>query len=630
VVVVVVFLMIVISWYGLASSNYQFLHLNATSEIVPGQHITGTSGQETSDSEYGSVYDAFVLNEDPFIGSPQWYENIDAEYRFVNNTEEGVFLELWGDVVHSGSTEYWRILNLPLEDYSNVTFSTGITVLSGQVSCTVRAVFTRSPDAYSSIYDFDDYPFDLFSDQNTTLITAGEEIALTLYIQLDDLIDYYPGWLVQSWFHIRLVANEPTTVVINSARVRVASKDLLCPLDIDIESPNGSSLFDNDFVKWAYTYPILNLTRGNGSEGYSVIRPSRRSDLVYARPGMYSGVAGWWKRGGNSGELGAWQSGFMLCPVQVNASADPDYRLSLRVRIPTVRLSLEASPLPPIVWFKVTQTHDNVSISPFSMSGVNTPLPAYVYIPGLNSSLAVFVYESSMSFGSTGLHLYAGFDMDGSEDLRLVSDIHYVSVLGVIANPVAVFRLAVGVALFAACVLLGCLYNGSFSMTRTMRKPLILSIGCLLLSMLVPWYSETIRFQSDIPPASLSDSFLWFYLVLQSNNSGPQFLAVQYVSGVEWFVLMFWIPLFVLGTRLTLDKKDSFDWLALLLLLVLLCFSSFGGGGWAYMFWYLSFSSLGPGFLLFGAAPVVYLLGEALLHTVSRIRTRGIPFARRQ
>ena len=617
-----VFLMIVISWVGLASLDHEFVQLNATSQVVAGQHITGTSGQETAASRYESVYDAFVLNEDPFVGSPQWYENGIAKYRFVNKTDEGVFLELWGDEVGTAFTKYWRVLNLPLEDYSNATFSTGIKVLSGQASCTIRIVFTQSPDAYSRDWDLEDYPFDLFSDQNTTLVTAGEEIGLSMYVLLDDLIDYYPGWLVQSWFYIDVTTNQPTTMIIKSAQVRVASEDLLCPLDIDIESANGSSLFDNDFVKWANTYPILNLTRDNGSEGYSVVRPSRRFDLMYVRPGRYSGVAGWWMRGDQSGELGTWQTGSMLCPVQVNASADPDEGLSMRVKIPAVRLFLEASPLPPLVSLEITESRGNMTISVFRMTILNTPLPVYVYIPGLNATLDVSIEDAFLWIQGTGLHLHAGFQMDGSEDIRFVAAISYSSVLGVTASPVAILRLVLEVLLFVLSVLLGCLYTGNLSMTRMLRNPLVLSIGCLFVSMLVPWYSGTDYYQSYGPPGVVSVSSFFYYITLQSNDGGSPILAAEHFYGLQWFGLLFWILLFVLGTRLMLAKKNSLDRLSLVLLVVPVLLP-FGVEA-------LWFSNIGPGVFLSAAAPVVYLVGEMLRLAVPRMRAGGILSGRRK
>jgi hypothetical protein len=257
---------------------------NNTTVTLTQVNTTGSTGQAVTKDSMSPTNIVYLLNETPSHESASW--RYEWRSNWLNPFKVETILNEQGLVLDLTSVEYslWTSINIPLDDYDTLEFSTDISLLFGEATVNLKVYY----DDYYGIY------LDHLNQQQEANLTSESKSAkLSLDAPLSALNSQVSHWLVHTYIFLEISTSSSARLVLHNVSAKATSSPDLFRLKIDVQSTNGSSLYANPYFKWCRDSPRLNLTREGVTSEWAVFPIARPNDTLYLTPCNLSGYCGW-------------------------------------------------------------------------------------------------------------------------------------------------------------------------------------------------------------------------------------------------------------------------------------------------------------------------------------------------
>ncbi len=336
--------------------------LTTGTPVDPNQSIVATTEECTPTSE------VLLLNCTPFRSFEDWmtteFNDTFTRWdwhppmqfpRISTHDSNGCHFQLQ----HRG-VSFYRVLSIPLPDYTQVVFSATVEVISGTANVGVRVEFGE--------YLGNPYEFPII--ENHTSVGSGQLVTLSLKAPLTMLRTLTDLWSIQAEISLEVASDAECDVVVKDFTVSASSAEELVPVSVDIQTTDEESFFRNPYALWMFPTPLLTMTRNNGTEGVAVLQPRTVNQTFYLTHGEYNISAGWLESQSNFDQL-QWF-------VNIELSIANNQGVSLRVKLVIIKLHITATPN---LLADVIDLDDSDSNWRCSIWGLSNPLPECLYLP---------------------------------------------------------------------------------------------------------------------------------------------------------------------------------------------------------------------------------------------------------
>jgi hypothetical protein len=545
---------------------------NSTVVTLTQVDTTGSTGQMVAKESMSPTHVAYLLNETPSPDSsswvydwrPYWPDPFKVETMM---SEQGLVLDLV-------SVEYslWNSINVPLDDYDSLEFSTDISLFSGEASVRLQVGYT---DYYGIDLDH------LNHQQKATLNSQNSSARLSIDAPLATLNAQVSHWLVHAYILVEISTRSTARIVLHNASVKATSSQDLFRLRIDVQSTNGSSLYANPYFKWCRDYPQLNLTRQGVPDEWAVFRIERPNDTLYLAPCNISGYGGW--------RIDFYRE--YCVPVNVTLNNGDD--VVWGIRLFSTRLYLSINPHLPSLSLDVGgYSYEN----PYFRLAYDPAVSEFLYIPLPDREKSVsfrVTFSTSDHFGfryfSMDAYWYGVMDSQSDWNLEVVYPVIELGFLTITYADVVVLinSILIGAFLITRVVI----YFRKLGISNVIRDPRTIPFILLCVSSVCPWDTYTQSFIYWSGPES-TVTFVRYtpiatYLEFSAGSMtliNPGLAAVMHdiiaMGLVGTALVMFWFPLLVGLSRIGVAVEQRVDpfFLIVMILPILLVLTAFVPG----------------------------------------------------
>lgn len=322
------------------------------------------------------VTDIVVHNSTICDESEGWYKfRYDYGVIQVHDNSEEVQIQLQ-DTPTSSHVRFIGRPYLPVMNYSEIRYSIPTRVLKGSANFSLRVGFQRWPDG-----------FFFEAAENWIFLEQGNDTDLRLITTMNEVYNDTDDWIFYATMVLIITSTEASTISVGKVVISVESEEGLYPVSVDVQAPDGESLFENPntnlmsvyydkdtYEMYTGYYPALDLTRtGNRTEG-SVFIPRKCNATLYLGEGTYEGFAGW-----IFGRNRQWALGFSC-----NFSIESGEAIHIIARVPAFRLTIDITPV---------FAYSRVYVSGGFLYELDYPFqkPYFLYIPSSFSEFAVTI-----------------------------------------------------------------------------------------------------------------------------------------------------------------------------------------------------------------------------------------------
>ncbi len=367
---------------------------------------------------------------------------------------------------------------LPLYDYNDIT-----------ITSTIRSTVTENITLHVGL---DYYVF-----THLIKVEGGVENVSLYSPSLAMERVHTNDWICEAslWF----TSNEDDETVIRTIELELTatSNETLCPVTIDIQSAEEYSLLENPLtVEMAYPV-VLNLTQTTGNHSFGYVVPRMADMVVYLVPGSYSGEAYWARTNMRNT---SWSE---IIPVSFTIAENN--RVSVTVKLTTIRLAMEVSPRLPRLYVRVGFDEELL----YDIGPISASLPHAIYIPGANRNLTVQVDTQQIDDPEEEVRIL----VDVTEDLVFEKEYDYLTVYGMTLTVLELQLIILGAALLIVFSVRIALMMHVTYLKRSWIDPRIIPLALLVVSYLLPWFmTTTTRYgleQHDALWAPLSVTLTW-------------------------------------------------------------------------------------------------------------------------
>jgi hypothetical protein len=582
---------------------------NNTVVTVTQVNTTGSTGQIVTKDSMSSINVAYLLNETPSPDSSSWiydwrsYWPDPFKIETIMN-EQGLVLDL-------ASIEYslWNGVNVPLDDYDSLEFSTDISLLSGEASVGLQV-------GYIDYYGIDLNHLNQY--QEATLNSENSSARLSLDAPLSALNSQVSHWLVHTYIYLRISTSSTARLVLHNVSAKATSSQDLFRLRIDVQSINGSSLYSNPYFKWCRDSPRLNLTREGVTDEWAIFPITRPNDTLYLTPCNISGHGGW------STTLFYDEN----C-VSVNLTLNNGDDVHWGIRLFSTRFYLSINPHLPSLDVDVGGSYyDN----PYFRLAYDPAVTEFLYIPlpeGDKSVSLKVSFNPSYHFGfryfSMDAYWYGPMDSLSDWKLDVIFPVIEFGSLAITYADIVVLTnsILLGVFLVTRAVI----HLRKLGLSNVIKDPRFVPFILLCVSSVLPWATYI---QSPIPwsgPESTVTFVRYTAIATYLESSAgsmtiinPGLSAVMYdfiaIGLVGVAVILFWFPLLVCLSRIGVIVKERIDpiFVIALVLPIILALTTFVPG------FYFHTLTLGVGSYLVLLALPLWLVFETLSRKVFQQR----------
>jgi hypothetical protein len=541
--------------------------------------VSLTSGNEISNlaycqtrqfSEIGVTH-ATLLNNTPFTPGNNWEVDIalsNPNYdfnRYTRSESDGYHMEFVPN--ERTSIIFRRMMQVPLFNYSDISMFVEVEKISGSAGIYLEA-FADSKWNMTESY-----------------LEAGQIKQFNLSAPLGDARPAASSWLSRVLFKFTIGSDGEAQVIIRRVIIEATFTANLCHTQIDVQSTENISLYENPSMYYLMSPPRIMLVRNNSSDSAAIYEPNRANDELFLPPGTYEGMTYWQFFGSESPD----PNNATTWRPNVNFTVLEDTALEIDVRLYAIRLDIDLSPhvlLRSISISFIEAFQYSVSQSIIG-STLGSPLPSgstlsspllrisdSLYIPGRLGLLYIQLttwstFSPRLGWGAWGnaqvFRTYTETYLDvsnSSRNLRLSVDLPYVT----IGNTV------LGLGDFALFAVVGLLLIG---FVKSMHRPLrnsglrhslsdsrLLPIAILGLSIFLPWSCQLVQNPNSTFDVVYWISWLSMPLMIRWTDSTPvQILC----STADWWnaslisTFLLFVPLFYACFSLSSPETKVFD-----------------------------------------------------------------------
>jgi hypothetical protein len=370
-----------------------------------------------------------------------------------------------------------------------------------------------------------------------------------------DVTDFHPPaslfWLVEA--HVSVDAFEDISA---SLVVRAQYSEPVCPFIVDLQSTNGSSLFENELTRLMYFDYRPDLYIGTENSSYLIpLKPTLVNQTYYMKPDNYSCRATW----GYSGE-----------DQDFNMTVIADEGTFCVVRMKAVRLYISSNIDLPLVKLTISRYSNWIYRDIFLESSP----PEFIYVPGFSYTthwgfeLASPEFFSRYIDHSEDVRAYVHFEYNSTQDIHIDVRMPFLRLGDFAVTPQDLIRIILAFSCFFMIVVRIGLYlyeKRPLTSWQDIRLiPAIILFACAFL----PWFSSVRDYGYPIGKLINMSSLGPFPLVF-AGIRGSMSLVVLPANGFAWSVvslLFFWIPLLLVLFRYSSPSNIQRDTEAILVL----------------------------------------------------------------
>ncbi|MFX0056407.1 MAG: hypothetical protein ACFFAD_15875 [Candidatus Hermodarchaeota archaeon] len=513
-----------------------------------------------------------VMNATPFPGGLAWdiegHSESQMRSEFTENLrDDGLLIGL-----SNSEVTYSYYLNLPVQDFRNVSFHFEAEVLTGsaELSMSIR---------------YDRWWMEVGRSEVSSVANQGELLKLDALAPQSLFDPAYTDWMIQALLGIRVRTESQGHILIRGVLAEAASSTDLNKVIIDIQDGEGSSLFQNMFTRKLDKYPAINISRDSESE-FALIMPRSPNETIFLPSGNYSGFYGW--------------KGYYDLEDRhsFNITASEGFDSRWVFKLPTLRLHLFLSPSIPTYIDIEYGSLDRL----YHFWDLRPPFPDFLYLPANAESLQVEVGGMIGHWTFERLSIEA----DGKTDIILRANFPFFSFLGIALAPgwIVLVLFLIGLVIVLAVSVQKA--SAPIDIIAVLKKPRISPFIFLLSASVLPW-SVTSHVRSSVSGPVTEYQSIMYPLCQEWKWSLDALIIPEMVTiGVIWVFVFFtyWVPLWISYLRLRERKQKIWDVTLFGSLLVPTSIVV-----WAH----LAGSSLEIGSLLVLSTPIIWLI-ESLIY----------------
>ncbi|MFW9968249.1 MAG: hypothetical protein ACFFEA_13925 [Candidatus Thorarchaeota archaeon] len=454
-----------------------------------------------------------VLNATPFPGSLEWdihgHSESQMESEFADkHRDDGLLV-----VLSNSEVTYSYYLNLPVEDFRNVSFHFEAEVLAGSVDVTMSVRFDR-------------WWTEIGRSEVSSVANQGELLKLDALAPSNLFDPAYTDWMIQALLGIRIKTDSQGSILIKGVLTEATSSKDLNKVVVDIQDGGGSSLFQNEFTRRLDKYPAINLSRDSDSE-FALIMPRSPNETIFLPSGNYSGFYGW--------------KGYydLEDTHRFNITLSSGYDSRWVFKVPTLRLHLFLNPSIPIY---INIEYDSLNRL-YYFWDLRPPFPDFLYLPSNGESLEVEVG------GMIGQWIFErlSIEVDGESDIILRANFPFFSFLGIALAPGWILLVLFLIGLMVVLAVSIQKAAAPIEITAILRKPRIIPFIFLLSASILPW-SAISHVRSTVSGPVTEYHAIMFPLCQELKWSLDSLIIPEMITiGTIWmFVLVtYWVPLWI-------------------------------------------------------------------------------------
>jgi hypothetical protein len=529
--------------------------------ITPGDEVSNTASFSAIQVPEVGVTNATLLNSTPFVPGNDW--DLDAYFsypdydlnRYTRFESDGYHMTFKSNELTS--VAFYRTMQVPIFNYSEISLSLQLEKVSGSVGIYLEA----------------------FADDKSAMVESSLEtnqsIQLNVSAPLEAAKLASSSWLSTIVFRFDISSYDGGQVILRSAVIKAAFTTTLYRTQIDVQSTENESLFENPNMNYLESHLRIMLLRNNVSDLAAVYEPNRPNDELFLPPGIYEGMAFWHFFGSEDPDPNnatTWQP-------NVNFTVSEGKTLDVYIRLSVIRLDINISPNVLLrgigIYFmgeylySVQQSIIGSTLFSSFPSYSSSILP-YYYIPGGQGSLFVYLstwsaFSPTLGWGGRDFHISTETFLDATNSSRNLQ-------LSIVFPYVSVGNAVIGLGdltLFAVEAML--LVGFAISMHRSLRHSdlrhrladsRLLPIVLLGLGIILPWSTQLMSYQNHGYDVVYWIS--WFsmpLMILWTSGTPIQVLC----STADWWnasllsTFFLFVPLFYMCLSLTSPETESFD-----------------------------------------------------------------------
>jgi len=604
----IVCIFLVFMAFGIMISSNSVLYTEASVNLEKTSSNDGSPGFEIERTQQESSRNISLLHSVPSPESPEWTFQANTPY-IAEKSENRLELSMQPHPAFKGYIECMTLVNLAIDSYSTLIYSSLISVETGVIEATLKISSAGYTDSYS-----------IFSEN--LILAAGSHGKIVI----DELLAAFQNQtelsFLQTSFSLRIEVSSNAQFSIWSMNVNVSTTRNLSPLVFDIQSPEGTPLPESDYTKWMYDYPVVNLTSLMTNESlrfmlyYGIGR-------IFLSPGNYSIAAAWKSAFRSDFHSPSLQDLLISNTTEISAHEE----VVCRIKLPCSKLYVSAAPNIPTLRIHIYSYFLNREWDElYRIQKKPTPLDALFFIPTYPNTTE---FRFSASNEHHPLYRYLPQIPDVHDELNFTSSyiltivFSEVTFLGIMITP-----LELSIAIFSIGLVLIVIpgfykFLKESDMREFATRPISIPFLLLSLSIMVPWATYF-----DISSHFHGTQFVYYYvrnaplasyLVWADGSAAvfmPDFSALSMVAHSEFYyairnmsfsILLFWIPWIYLTVK-TIWNSDLgsryIDGFAIMIPMTNILFLLLQPG--------IVFVSISHGVILVLAAPTVYIVMLAI------------------
>lgn len=404
---------------------------------------------------------------------------------------------------------------------------------------------------------------------------AGEFSTYSLMAPLDLVRSQTTGWLQVGT--ITLSTNvDAVSVIVERIVVYATSQQPLCPVTIDIQSSDGDSLYENEYMNDLRVQPLMHLGKTGSNHSAPVLTPIRSMDTIYVNPGQYNGTVYWGPH-----------LGLSEIRLTANLTLNVNEAVIWQFRLPVIEISFTCDPVMPIYSIDIGNLSDL-----YSLDVVLGGVPEILYLPPINTTIYIEagvpdIWRGSRRIDGTIPNTAAMIVIDGNHNIEVSVTTTYMVILGTGFTASELVIIGIGAVLLIIVMTRLILLFIPEYMTRNIKDLRIFAVIVFGITGFLPWFVTNIPLTGAPQNNPILTYTFWSALSMTGVSAGESIVlpVVQdfyFYVGLSAFAF-YWMPLAFLITHSGTPRSWAEDGMFNIVMLP----QAFLAG---FSFWYTEFN----------------------------------------
>ncbi|MGY5858708.1 MAG: hypothetical protein RTU63_05010 [Candidatus Thorarchaeota archaeon] len=522
------------------------------SETTP---IAGVSGYSVVSTTHTPSRNVTIYSGNVFDSSADWVmENAHHQFYLnrwgvnsVTQVQSGARILLEG--YHKFQDNYFESEvifrgrpSFPIMNYTDIQFSTDVSVLSGNVDVSIRLLFK------------DTEGYDWWEAGSTTVnLVAGASDEIVLIPDFTNITSNTSGWIVDSEIEIKLFTLVPADVIVGEVAITAESEVDLYPVSLDFQALDGESFFSNSYMdriggyvreQWTSSKPDETyfvgvwLTNTGDDNDASLVFIRKSGETFYLREGTYTGFAGWLEFDADTGTSVERQG------MNISFAVTADEATDVEIQIEATRIYLSASPN--LAYTRVNIDSENIS----QLYIVDLPLSGeeYLYLPPMQEfdiRMTLLQYdfrETDETHSNYQVFATSVITKDANSNVEISMTYPQLDVLGFTFNEAFILGF---VALSGIIIVIALSIHMNKKWTSPKFKPTLIPLITIFVSIVTPWVNYSFLTSANPETQIGGNIFVPLLTTFWSSVGSSITLAPNnyLLPNLGVLALFFWLPI---------------------------------------------------------------------------------------